>query len=1188
MILKSLELFGFKTFSEKIVLKFKKGISVVVGPNGSGKSNVSDAIRWVLGEQSLRLLRCSKMEDVIFNGTADRKSKGYAEVSMIIDNKDRRLNLEKDEVVLTRRYYRSTESEYLLNNEQVRLKDIDELFMDTGLGRDGYSIIGQGKIDEIVSSKSEDRREIFEEAAGISKYRHRKAEAEKKLVKTEENLVRINDILGELKDRVGPLFKESEKAKEYLNLAKEQKDIQIGLWLNDLENFSSNLNDLKSKQEIAKRQYSEIEKNLEETIQCSEKAREQINTLNIKIDLETRKSSIFEENKVKKTNKISILENDILHNSDRIKKIISEINEINSSSLGLKGKKDELLTKIDLLQNDKENKEKELLKYKDENARVTNEVSALSVEITDLNKEILEINSKDALTKAHEITAREYLNDSEGKLLKIETDIQSRSDELKILIENFKNIEIAVKKAGENLSNKIELMTKTKKDLTLKQRESESLRANINKLQLENESKLRKMEFLKNLEENLEGFSFSIKFVMKESKVGRLLGIFGPAISLLKVQDKYSLAIETALGPASQYIVTKTEQDAKEAINILKEKKAGRATFLPVSNISGRRLEERTLLSCAGFVGIASDLCEFNDEFKNIFYYLTGRIVIADTLNNASFIAKKFSYKYKIVTLDGQVINAGGSLTGGSSGKNLGVLQRNKEINLLESETQKNTSFLKFKKDELKKLLSEQEDLKNSLKIIENDISFKNQENIKLQTDYNNLSYEVKSAKKNIESLKIERKEIKNKIEEFKIASEKAKLGKNESKDKLKALEERCAQLTEKMNMQSKKKEIINDNINKYNLDILAIVKDIELNNSSLKMLIDSEVNSENKIKNLKDEKTLLERGIVEKRGIISKFKEDIDKSLADSSNLEKKINELGRERINLEKEITDLRNKEREITQRKEDMSLECARFEDKIENLQKNYDEIVGKMWDEYEITKTEAIKDFKKIEETSKYSKILSQLKLKIRNLGNVNLSAVEEYKEVNERYTFLKHQVEDVEKSKKELTKLISELISHMKDLFKSKFSTINENFNKVFKELFGGGKAELSLVNEEDVLNTGIDIYVQPPGKIVSHIESLSGGEKALVAISIYFAIMLVNPAPFCVLDEIEAALDDVNVSRFAFYLRKMSERTQFIVITHRRGTMEQANTMYGVTMQQKGVSKLLELDFQEARVNFNL
>ncbi len=1188
MILKSLELLGFKTFPEKTVLKFKKGISVVVGPNGSGKSNVSDAIRWVLGEQSLRLLRCSKMEDVVFNGTVDRKSKGYAEVSLVIENKDRRLNLEKDEVVLTRRYYRSTESEYLLNNEQVRLKDINELFMDTGLGRDGYSIIGQGKIDEIVSSKSEDRREIFEEAAGISKYRYRKSEAEKKLVKTEENLVRINDILGELKDRVGPLFKESEKAKEYLKLAKEQKDIQIGLWLNDLENFSSNLSELKSKQEIAKQQYSEIEKNLEETIQFSEKAREQINELNIKIDLETRKNSVFEENKAEKTNKISILENDISHDHSRIESIVSEINGITSSFSDSKEKKEALLDKINSLQKSNELKEKELLKYKNENTRVTNEISNISVEITDLNKAILEINNKDALDKAREITSEEYIRDSEEKLLKIEKDIKSKNDELEILLKKFEEIETNVKESEESLSEKIELMTKAKKDLTSKQKEVELLREDINKLKLENESKIRKAEFLKNLEENLEGFSFSIKFVMKESKAGRLFGIFGPVISLLKVQDRYSLAIETALGPSSQYIVTKTEQDAKAAINTLKEKKAGRATFLPVSNISGRKLEESSLQNCAGFVGIASDLCEFDDKFKNIFYYLTGRIVIADALNNASVIAKKFSYKYRIVTLDGQVINAGGSLTGGSASKNLGVLQRNKEINLLEAETRKSKVYLDSKKEELKRLLAEQENLKNTLKIVEDDIYSKNQKNIKLKTDHNNCSYEVRSARKNLEDLRTDQEKIKNKIEELKNASEKAKVSKRENKDQLRLLEEQLEQLNVKINVETKKKESLNNSINKYNLDILTIVKDLELNNNSLKVLVDSEVNGESKVKNLKEEKNLLEKDIVEKKELISKFKEEIDKDLNDFSNLEKSINELGKKRISLEKEVTDLRNKEREITRLKEGMSLECARFEDKIENLQKNYDEIVGKMWDEYEITKTEAIKGFKKIEETSKYNKILAQLKLKIRNLGNVNLAAVEEYREVNERYTFLKHQVEDVEKSKRELNKLISELINQMKDLFKSKFATINENFNKVFKELFGGGKAELSMVNEEDILNTGINIYVQPPGKIVSHIESLSGGEKALVAISIYFAIMLVNPVPFCVLDEIEAALDDVNVRRFAFYLRKMSEKTQFIVITHRRGTMEQADTMYGVTMQQKGVSKLLELDLQDARVNFNL
>ena len=1186
MLLKSLEIFGFKTFPDKTVLKFNKGISVVVGPNGSGKSNVSDAIRWVLGEQSLRLLRCSKMEDVVFNGTVDRKSKGYAEVSLVVDNKDRKLNIEEDNVIITRRYYRSTESEYLLNNKQVRLKDINELFMDTGLGRDGYSIIGQGKIDEIVSSKSEDRREIFDEAAGISKFRYRKTEAEKKLEKTEENLVRINDILTELEGRVGPLFKEAEKAKEYVNLAKEQKDVQIGLWLNDLDKSSLNLKEINKKLNEASSQYSEIEKSLEDIIKKTEDSLKEINILNIEIDKETRENSQSEEIKAGKVNKISVLENDLVHNEGSIKRIILEVEGTKKSFTGIKEKKEELEKIIESLKLEKSKKEEELLKYKNENADVNNRFSNISVEITDLNKTILEINSKDSLNKANEIATKTAIEETKEKIIKNEENVKNKEEDLKILKENFKEVENQCKEAEKSIVFKIEQMNKTKKDISLKQKKLEEMKENISKLKLDYDSIKRKIDFLKNLEENLEGFSFSVKFIMKESKLKNLSGILGPVISLLKVDSKYSLAIETALGAASQHIVTEEELDAKNAINLLKEKKAGRATFLPISNISGRRLEEHGLSRFNGFIGIASDLVEFEAKFRDIFYSLMGRIVICDNLNNASVIARNFSYRFKIVTLDGQVINAGGSLTGGSANKNLGVLQRNKEISNLEDERKKISKDLEVKKEDLKKAILECENLKNALKNTEENLALENKENIKIKTDYNSVSFKVNEWEKSLENFKKEKEELLSKLEKLNKKKEEATKGTEKNSTDLKKLEENLKSLEiEKGNIEKKKDEVA-QNVSKFNLELLSVAKDIELNENSLKVLIDNETSGTEKVRNLLEEKEFLEKKDEEIKKEMLSLKEEIEKSAQNSSNSQAKIKELTEKRIGIEKNITEFRNKEREITGNKENMSLECARFKDKIDSLQKNYDEIIAKMWDEYEITKTEAMSNFKKLEETDKYNKILTSIKMKIKSLGSVNVAAIEEYKEVNERYTFLKHQVEDVEKSKKELHKLINDLVSQMKELFSTKFSKINENFSKVFKELFGGGKAELTLINSDDVLNTGINIYVQPPGKIVSHIESLSGGEKALVAISLYFAIMLVNPVPFCVLDEIEAALDDVNVSRFAFYLRKMSENTQFIAITHRRGTMEQADMMYGVTMQHKGISKLLELNLENSSINF--
>lgn len=1188
MLLKSLELFGFKTFPEKTVLKFNKGISVVVGPNGSGKSNVSDAIRWVLGEQSVRLLRCSKMEDVIFGGTTERKSKGYAEVSIVIDNKDHKLDPEKNEIVITRRYYRSTESEYLINNKEVRLKDINELFMDTGLGRDGYSIIGQGKIDEIVSSKSEDRREVFEEAAGISKYRYRKEEAEKKLAKTEENLVRIKDILTELEARVGPLFKESEKAKEYINLAGQQKDIQIGIWLNELESSGKTLGELGDKLKNAESQYSALENNLNEIVKSTEENFSEINKINIQIDEETRKNSYAEEIKAEKINKISVFKNDILHNTESFKKIILEIDEIKSSFVNINEKKQELYSVISDYEETKKTKEIELSKYKDNITEIINKLLSISTEITDVNKTILEINSKSSLNKARVVAAEESIKETESSIEDTKKQIENQTLELSHANENLNKVKLKGEALSNELNKKIEIMNKTKKEILKKQNTIDILKDNINKLKLDYDSKTRKIDFLNNLKENLEGFMFSVKFIMKESKLNNLSGIYGPVISLLNVNKEYSLAIETALGASSQHIVTQNEKDAKNGIMLLKEKKAGRATFLPISNITGKTPEDLSFSRYPGFVGIASFLCRYDPKFTSIFTYLLGRTLIVDTLNNASVLAKRCSYKFKVVTLDGQVINAGGSLTGGSQNKNIGILQRDKEAETLQKESSEILFKLNKEKENLEKLLREHGKMKEELLAIETEISEKNKENLKQNTIYSSFSFKVGAITKNLEDLNLNKEKLENKLKALNESKVSLTNTKTEDTNELKNLESTLKTLEEKRDQLTLEKDDMNSFINKFNLEILAVTKDIELSKNSLNVFLENESTGNARIKALENEQQLLDEKNKKINETISTLENEISKSSEEFNNTEDKIKELSFRKMAIEKTMTEHRAKEREISVNKENMSLECARFKDKINAIQKNYDEIISKMWDEYEVTKTEAMSNFKKIDETSKYTKILAELKGKIRSLGTVNVGAIEEYKELNERYEFLKHQVEDVEKSKKELHKLISDLTQHMKELFASKFKEINENFSKVFKELFGGGKAELSLTDDSDVLNTSINIFVQPPGKIVTHIESLSGGEKALVAISLYFAIMLVNPVPFCVLDEIEAALDDVNVNRFAFYLRKMSENTQFIAITHRRGTMEQADMMYGVTMQHKGISKLLELNLEKAAVNFNV
>lgn len=1188
MLLKSLELHGFKTFPDRIKLSFDKGITSIVGPNGSGKSNISDAIRWVLGEQSAKTLRCSKMEDVVFNGTDKRKKTGYAEVTLSIDNKDRILPFDGDEVAVTRRYYRSGESEYMINKATVRLRDIHELFMDTGLGRDGYSMIGQGKIDSIVASKSEERREIFEEASGISRYRYRKTEAERKLKSTEENLVRLRDIVGELEDRVGPLKKQSEKAQKFLVLSEEKKGLEIALWLNTLDNSANIIKEQDDKIDIQRAQYENAEQELANISSETESIYLKNGEITSKIDTIRRNISQFESEVSNNNALISVANNDIEHNKETITRLETEIEQLDNSFTEIESQIKEKKENVEKLKLNIEEKQKEYNEVSENLNTISVDASRSGDELQELNSKLAELSQKSANAKVVLLTSDSSINELNERIESLNSSLSEKESNLETTSKMLEDYKVQ----GKDSAEKVEMLSNSIKGLELKisnlKAKNENSKGEIDRLTLDSNEKLRRANILEDLEKNLEGFAHSVKTVMNLSRHGKIGGIHGPVSRLIKVSTDYAVAIETALGGAMQNIVTGNEEDAKRAIRTLKENKGGRATFLPIATIKPRYLNENGIDSCFGFVGVASDLCDCKDEYKGILQNLLGKIVIAEDLNSAVSIAKKYSYRFKVVTLDGQVVNAGGSLTGGSLNKRTGLLSRASEI----EKYRKEAKALADKADELKEQYSnsQQEFAKYEADILgtRGDLSTEQQELIRLRTEYKACQNEYDSLVSSIDFTKNEIVECENKISNLQKDKETADKEFSAFEEEIANIEKTTSNLTGNRLALTEKREQLSEKLQNIRLEIVTYEKDKEALISEIRT---SEYNSQHQT----ERKENLRNQIVSVNSNIDIINKKIESYTNISNNYQDKIAEFNNaiEKLNgdkekFEKKSVELRQKEKDLNSTREVSGRELARLEERKINLQKQYDDIIAKLWDEYELTKRQAEEISIEIENVSTARKRLNEIKSSIRGLGSVNVSAIEEYKEVSERYEFLGAQVSDVEKSKNEIERLINDLTKQMKDAFIENFHEINKHFGETFKELFGGGTASLELANPDDILNSGIDIIAHPPGKIVVHLEALSGGEKALVAIALYFSIMKVRPAPFCVMDEIEAALDDVNVDRFAQYMRRMTDRTQFITITHRRGTMEESDVLYGVTMQDEGISKLLELRASEVAAKLGM
>ena len=1177
MLLKSLELQGFKTFPDKTKLTFEEGITSVVGPNGSGKSNISDAVRWVLGEQSVRVLRCSKMEDVIFSGTPKRKAQGYAEVTLNIENKDRQLSFDNDSVAITRRFYRSGESEYLINKSMVRLKDVNELFMDTGLGRDGYSIIGQGKIDSIVAAKSEDRREIFEEASGISRFRYRKEESERRLKRAEENLVRLRDILTELEDRVEPLRIQAEKAEKFIQFDAEKKDLEIGIWVETMNRSTKVLREHTEKIDVAQSQLAGVVARQQEISEATDKNANDMNECSAGMDRERTEAARLDEQAVRTEGEISVYENDAGHARENIQRLQGQIELTVNSGQDLESeieaKKQQMQSKSEEIEASRERLDAFLQKLAAlrENAdSSTAEMERLSQELARMNTMLAEerIKNSAAESSAREVELRagavdESIARHAEKAVQL---AQEAADLSAMLAENE-----AAAAMARNALKGYEMRLESRSVKT------ENAKAEWEKLMLDANEQERRAKLLADLEKNLEGFAQSVKAVMRESERGLLNGIYGPVTKLFRVEREYATALETALGAATQNIVTETEGDAKAAIRFLKQKNIGRATFLPRTVVKGNRAAPGEAANMPGFVGVAADLCRCDEHFTGIRDSLLGRVLVAENLDTAFQIAKQLQYRYRVVSLDGQVVNAGGSLTGGANVKNSGLLSRSSEIERITQKAAELRQRAAEAKNEHQKRQTEQAESQAQVENAKAELVSLQEEHIKIQAEALRAGKELEQAKQEKINLQHEKNNAQDRLQTLKNQQEQAQLAIADIEKSLANLREESEKLAQNREEYQRRAEDITAAVQEIKFSEMAARKDRETLEQTVQELKNRKNQSGSMVRAMEDEIRLTEEKIQEIQELIQDKKAETEKLRAEAQEKRVRVAEILSSRAQLERSLSDLRQEEKAITAQRESIGQELARLQERRDNLQNEYDSIIRRLWEEYELTKREAEEKGTHIEDISRAQIRLAELKNAIKALGAVNVAAVVEYQEVAERYTFLKEQVTDVEISKEELMKLISELTRQMQEQFTVRFAEINRNFGQIFKELFGGGSAQLSFTDESDVLHSGIDIQVHPPGKIVTHIESLSGGEKALVAISIYFAIMKVSPPPFCVLDEIEAALDDVNVTRFAQYLRRMSGNTQFITITHRRGTMEGSDMLYGVTMQDQGISKLLAL-----------
>ena len=1178
MVFKELEIQGFKSFPDKVKITFDAGVTGVVGPNGSGKSNLSDAVRWVLGETSSRQLRAAgKMEDVIFGGTRRRSAMGFASVRLTLDNTGHTLDVDADEVTIGRKYYRSGDSEYTINGQVCRLRDVYELLLDTGIGRDGYSVIGQGRIAEIVAAKSSERREIFEEACGIAKYRYRKTEAERRLAAAGENLERLRDILGELESRVGPLEKESAKAQKFLELSEQRKTLEVTLWTDSVHRARDTVRQQVRDYETAQADYERFDGEAKAAEQEAEEIRMQAQQLTIAVERLNGDIRSITEQISGSDSRIAVLENDILRNEESIASLRSEIEageqdgaEADAAlqrhravAAKMEAEGEKLAAEIDALN-------AELEQLADASNASGARKDTLRAEITDLTAKRTEAQVAQAAAEAAEETARQRLPALEQAVQEgtdqWETARQDLTDTIRyreMLTENEKQL--------ANVRSGLELKLKNRK-AALDEADTAEQR-----LGRELDAARQRLSVLRELEKNMDGYQNSVKAVMRAAGARRLRGIIGPVSAILKVEPGCEVAVETALGAALQNIVVENEAAAKAAIALLRSDNAGRATFLPLDTVQPGVFRGRL----SGTARLASSLVQADARYDNIVSNLLGRIIVVEDINEASRVARDNGFRSRVVTMDGQVINAGGSFTGGSVQRSAGLFTRKQEMEELRiraAKLQKDCLAAQEKTDQCK----EQVDA------LQAELTATASEQITAANDRVRAEAEQKRLEAAAAQLETARNARRQEIDTLQAALADSR-AKAEDAAKLQAeltakIDRRTAEMSriaEGDDSFLTRQNALAQDLSAKRLEQVTRQKDAELAYSQIAALEQRARDAAARRASLEESVAALASRSDACRAEIADIRQTRADSQTTIAQKEAEIREATQKRLARQQAETETLARARTAADSREEMSREMARLAERKAAAESEYDQTVAKLWDEYQLSVSQAEALCVEFDSLPALRAQVADLRGKIRALGSVNVSAIEEYKEVKARYDALVTQVTDVEESRNELSRMISKLSAQMREIFTDSFRAINENFGRVFAELFGGGEASLMLEDESDVLSSGIGIRVAPPGKVIKNLEALSGGEQALVAISIYFAILAVNPAPFCILDEIEAALDDANVVRFAQYLRRVSDRTQFIVITHRRGTMEAANVLYGVTMQEDGVSKLLKLDLEQ-------
>lgn len=1179
MYLKRLELQGFKSFADKTVLELMPGLTTVIGPNGSGKSNISDAIRWVLGEQSMKSLRGTKSEDIIFAGTQNRKSLGFAEASLVFDNSDEKLPIEYSEVTVTRKIYRSGESGYYINKTPCRLKDILELFMDTGIGKDGYSIIGQGKIDDILSNKSEDRRHIFEEAAGIVKYRARKEESEKKLEHTKLNLLRVDDIVTEIEGSIGPLKEQSEKAKKYLDYRENLKNIEVGLFLHNIEENKNNLSKIEEDEKILKENYED---------ELTKQNKFQIQKDDLKSDIDNITNQIEEMQKLgfESTNKIEKINSDIKVNEERISN--NEINykrfeeDINETKNKIEELKEEQKTKENKKENLYKNKEKfeaELKEKQAELEKISGKLSEKEIEIEEKKKKVeanidLKYENQNIIS-----TQNATFEEVEKREKTLKNEVQTTISELDSsritkgeIEKEFSEIESKRNKAQEKLNN----INEKRAESTQKIKEYED---EINKISYNIRMKDSRLKFLQETEKEKEGYTKSVKNLLLDCDKNKELskGVCGVLANIVSTEKEYETAIEMCLGGSLQNIVTETESEAKKLVEHLRKNNMGRASFLPITSVKGRKIDKYDSKHINGIIGVASDLVKYEKKYEGIILSLLGRTIIVDNMDNGVELAKKNRYSFRIVTLKGDVINPSGSITGGSvMQKTVNILGRSREIESIQKEINVLNKKLENIQKEKENYLSDIEDVLEEASSLEQNMQ-------EIDITYATEKQKMVSIEENVERL--ENRLARLKQEQESIINKKQEL--NSIKEEAKEQIEKLSKENEELNNVIEEFANLNKDNQKYiddlNFDITNLkisVSSFEESEMSIKEMTErigediknneeSIRNKQEQLSNIKNDNEQLMNNINELKNKITQIKEDVENS-------GNKVEKLKEERIKSNEKLEKTEKEIESLFKTIEGLKEQLVKIDVKKTKTAQDIEDIINKMWEEYELTPN-SCENYEKPANVAQTQKRVKEIREEIKKLGSINVDSIEEYKQLKERYDFMCEQRLDLEDAIAKLKKIINEMTQVMKEQFSEKFKIINKNFNEVFKELFGGGKAELILTDEQNILECGIEIQAQPTGKKLQNMSLLSGGERALTAIALLFAILKINPSPFCVLDEIEAALDDVNVFRYADYLKKFTKETQFLVITHRKGTMEAADTVYGVTMEENGISKLLSM-----------